>query len=261
MKWIVHTDGGSRGNPGPAAAGVVIQDPGAQGVVYEAGHFLGTMTNNAAEYRGLILALETAAKMGADELDIRSDSQLMVRQILGEYKVKSVDLMPLFQQARRLLGGFKNWSIRHVYRESNDRADALANLAMDGRKDVIVRQPEGWGPAAGAGGSVSRREAKSMATGRGSPTASGQNDLISQRGWWVVELETSPGAGCPAAGMTAGKSFEFGPGTPEGMCVYAAATVLGVCVNAMGGGQGLPERVVCTKCGAGIQVRRGDPLK
>lgn len=140
MKVIIYIDGGSRGNPGLAGAGVVILNAEDRQPLLEAGYFLGKMTNNAAEYNGLIRALEAANQIGASFLDIHSDSQLMVRQITGQYRVKSADLRPLYDRARQLLGGFDNWKITHVYREKNRRADQLANQSMDARSDVEVTQ-------------------------------------------------------------------------------------------------------------------------
>ncbi len=137
---IIFTDGGSRGNPGPSAAGFVIQDTSGNQLIAK-GIFLGNNTNNFAEYNGVILSLETALEMGAKKITLYSDSQLMVRQINGQYKVKSPNLKDLYNQARTLLGQFKSWKIEHVYREQNKDADALANKAMD-LKDNIEIYPQ-----------------------------------------------------------------------------------------------------------------------
>lgn len=136
MGLVIHVDGGSRGNPGPAAAGVVIADDSGNPVL-EAGYFLGRMTNNAAEYSALIRALEYVGQRGADAVSIHSDSELLVRQITGEYRVKSADLAPLFERVQVLLLRIPCWNIRHVRRELNRRADELANKAMDAAGDVI----------------------------------------------------------------------------------------------------------------------------
>lgn len=136
MKLILHVDGGARGNPGPGGSGVAIAD--ADGApVFEAGYFLGRVTNNQAEYTGLLKGLAVAARAGADELEIRSDSELLVRQINGDYRVKNEGLIPLYDEAVRLLGTFKKWHISHVRREQNKTADRLANDAMDAAADVI----------------------------------------------------------------------------------------------------------------------------
>ncbi|MEO0588676.1 MAG: ribonuclease HI family protein [Planctomycetota bacterium] len=137
---IIHVDGGARGNPGPAGAGVVIANPDGT-PLHEAGYFLGHATNNVAEYTGLLRALEVATTMNVKRVAVHSDSQLMVKQLNGEYRVKSPDLKPLYQQAAKLLDGFVASTITHVYRDKNQRADQLANLAMDAESDRIVN---GW---------------------------------------------------------------------------------------------------------------------
>ncbi|MEM0913180.1 MAG: ribonuclease HI family protein [Planctomycetota bacterium] len=134
---VIHVDGGARGNPGPAGAGVVISDPDGT-PLHEAGYWLGRCTNNVAEYSGLLKALEVATTMNAQRVTVRSDSQLMVKQLLGEYRVKSPDLKPLYQKASSLLSAFPASTITHVYRDKNKRADQLANLAMDAGADRIV---------------------------------------------------------------------------------------------------------------------------
>jgi formyltetrahydrofolate-dependent phosphoribosylglycinamide formyltransferase len=132
---IIFTDGGSRGNPGIGAGGYVICN--SKGTPVKAkGVFLGDCTNNYAEYTGLIKALEDAASLGINKVSVFTDSQLLVRQIKGEYKVKSENLKPLYDRAIALLKGFKSWKVDHVYREKNSHADAMANKAMDKQKDV-----------------------------------------------------------------------------------------------------------------------------
>ena len=130
MQAIAHVDGGSRGNPGDAAFGVAIRDTeGNQIAAF--GDFIGSTTNNQAEYRGLLAALAWGLANGVTELRVCSDSQLIVRQMNGQYRVKNAALRPLFQEARRLAGGFGRFSIEHVPRDENVDADRLANLAMD----------------------------------------------------------------------------------------------------------------------------------
>lgn len=136
MGLVLHVDGGSRGNPGPAGAGVVLLDTSGE-KVHLAGYFLGTQTNNAAEYYGLIRGLQRAAKADPDSLSIFADSELLVRQITGEYRVKSPALAKLYEQVQMLLLKIRRWSIKHVRREGNAEADRLANVAMDSRADVI----------------------------------------------------------------------------------------------------------------------------
>ena len=130
MKLVVHVDGGSRGNPGPAAAAAVLSTPDGE-VVDEAKVLLGTATNNVAEYRGLLLGLERAAALGATEVEVINDSELIARQIGGEYRVKHAGLKPLFAEAMRELRGFHKWAVRPVRREQNARADELVNEALD----------------------------------------------------------------------------------------------------------------------------------
>jgi ribonuclease HI len=131
VKLVVHVDGGSRGNPGPAAAAAVLSTPDGD-VVDEAARTLGSTTNNVAEYRGLLLGLERAAALGATEVDVINDSELIAHQITGRYKVKHPDMKPLHAEALRALGGFERWSIRPVPRAQNADADALVNQALDG---------------------------------------------------------------------------------------------------------------------------------
>lgn len=130
MKVRIATDGAARGNPGPAGVGVVISDPDGR-VLAEIATYLGERTNNQAEYQALIAGLEKALAMGATEAAIQSDSELMVRQIQGAYKVKNAGIRPLYAAATRLLSQLTRYTIVHVRREQNARADALANAALD----------------------------------------------------------------------------------------------------------------------------------
>lgn len=167
MRWIVHIDGGSRGNPGPAGCGVVIHrviESGSAGgaggpagvgnsrteAVLEAGYFLERATNNVAEYTALLKALtvcvshidEPEPGEAIERIEIVADSELLVRQVQGRYKVKAPGLKPLYQEAmamlQRLEAGGVAWSIQHTYREGNQRADALANAAMDRGDHVLA---------------------------------------------------------------------------------------------------------------------------
>ena len=129
-KVVVHVDGGARGNPGPAAAGAVVSTP--DGTVLREGHrFLGEATNNVAEYRGVLLGLELASEVGARVVELVNDSELVARQIGGEYKVKHAGLRPLYLEAMQALRGFDGWSVRTVPRAQNAEADALVNQALD----------------------------------------------------------------------------------------------------------------------------------
>ena len=131
MRLVAHVDGGSRGNPGPAAVGVVVSDMGGA-VLREEGRVIGRATNNVAEYRALLLGIELASELGADELELIGDSELIVKQVRGEYRVKDAGLRPLHAEVKAALTGFGDWSIRHVRREQNADADRLVNEALDG---------------------------------------------------------------------------------------------------------------------------------
>ena len=130
MKVVVHVDGGARGNPGPAAAAAVVSAPDGE-LLDEAAVTLGTATNNVAEYRGLLLGLERAKALGATEVEVINDSELVARQVNGVYKVKHPDMRPLHAAALGALGEFERWSIRSVPRAENADADALVNQALD----------------------------------------------------------------------------------------------------------------------------------
>ena len=131
----LRTDGGARGNPGPGGAGFVLEDSGGA-VVRRGGRFLGSVTNNVAEYEALIWGLETALDHGVARLRVCADSELVVRQMNGIYRVKNEGLKPLFARAQALLRRFASVEIVHVRREQNAAADELANTAMDGRATV-----------------------------------------------------------------------------------------------------------------------------
>ena len=126
----MHVDGGARGNPGPAAAAAVISTPGGE-ILDEAAETLGIATNNVAEYRGLLLGLQRARALGADEVEVINDSELVAKQVTGTYKVKHPAMKPLHAQALQELQAFKRWSIRSVPRAQNADADALVNQALD----------------------------------------------------------------------------------------------------------------------------------
>lgn len=130
--WVVNTDGGARGNPGPGGAGVILRSPEGE-VVARGGAYLGTVTNNVAEYEALLWGMRVARAMGAHSLMVRADSELVVKQMRGEYRVKNEGLKPLFVSAQGLRRAFESIEFVHVRREDNADADALANEAMDGR--------------------------------------------------------------------------------------------------------------------------------
>jgi ribonuclease HI len=127
----VNVDGGARGNPGPAAIGVVVRDADGK-VLEECGERIGRATNNVAEYRALLLGIERAAGHGATELELIGDSELIVRQVEGRYKVKDATMKELHAKVKQALAGFESWTIRHVRRGQNADADRLVNEVLDG---------------------------------------------------------------------------------------------------------------------------------
>jgi formyltetrahydrofolate-dependent phosphoribosylglycinamide formyltransferase len=134
----IYTDGGSRGNPGPGAGAYVITGTDGK-VICGKGVFIPRTTNNVAEYTGMGEGLKAAVAMGAKTVSVFSDSELMVKQINGEYKVKSPNLKDLYNDCMDILQSFSSWEVSHVYRESNKDADALANKAMDAKRDVVLK--------------------------------------------------------------------------------------------------------------------------
>jgi ribonuclease HI len=127
---VVHVDGGARGNPGAAGVAAVVTTPDGEPLA-ERGEYIGEATNNVAEYRALLLGVHLARELGAREVDVVGDSQLVARQIGGQYKVKHAALKPLYREAMDALARFDRWSIRDVRREHNERADELVNEAID----------------------------------------------------------------------------------------------------------------------------------
>jgi ribonuclease HI len=142
LHLVIHIDGGSRGNPGPAGAGAVVQDKNDNSILYKGGVFLGKATNNVAEYSGLLAGLAAAKELNATHVDLFSDSQLLVRQMIGQYRVKNAGLKPLHRQATDLASGFEACSFTHVRREENTAADKLANMAMDAKANVFDAAPD-----------------------------------------------------------------------------------------------------------------------
>jgi ribonuclease HI len=129
-RLVVNVDGGARGNPGPAAIAAVLATPDGE-ILEERSETIGPATNNVAEYRALLLGIERARALGASEVDLIGDSELIVRQVRGQYRVKNVALRDLNARIREALDGLERWSIRHVRREENARADQLVNEALD----------------------------------------------------------------------------------------------------------------------------------
>jgi ribonuclease HI len=149
LKAIAYVDGASRGNPGPAGYGVFMRTE--HGEIIEIAGYLGTTTNNVAEYSGLLEALSFAAEEGATELEVISDSLLLVKQMNGEYRVKHPNLIPLFQRARTMARAFRRFSIRHTLRAGNKEADRLANVAVDRADGRSVERRRPTTPPSGGG--------------------------------------------------------------------------------------------------------------
>lgn len=136
-RLTMYTDGGSRGNPGDAGVGVVIYDKG-EGLIAEVSRYIGIQTNNVAEYYALVRGLEEARLLGAQWVDIFMDSELVVKQIKGEYRVKNEGLRPFYEIAKAYLGDLKGYTINHVNRKNNRAADKLANDGIDSKNDQTV---------------------------------------------------------------------------------------------------------------------------
>lgn len=136
MHLVIRTDGGARGNPGPAGIGVVIEDAKGK-VLEEHAKFLGVKTNNQAEYEAVILGLQRAKHLKADSAEVVADSELVIKQANGEYKVKHVNIKPLFAQVQDLVRQIGSVKFKHVKRAQNEHADALSNKAMDEGQGVL----------------------------------------------------------------------------------------------------------------------------
>ncbi len=212
MSIVLNVDGGARGNPGPAGAGIVLATEEGQ-PLFEAAYWLGTQTNNAAEYLALIRGLQSYLERSDEPLAIRSDSELVVKQITGVYRVKNPGLVPLFEQAQMLLLRIRVWKIQHVRRERNQRADELANLAMDQRQDLVLT-----GEAATAETSESPPPADADSPPDDSPPATeGDEDRLLS-----VSTERQPDRrACPAPDWCR-QPARIGTTLPEGICLYAA---------------------------------------
>jgi formyltetrahydrofolate-dependent phosphoribosylglycinamide formyltransferase len=141
-KIVIYTDGGSRGNPGPAAAAFILADENGKKLASQAS-FLGKTTNNFAEYIAIVNALQAAGQLGGKSVAIYSDSELAVKQINGQYKVKNDNIRGLFAKAVELLGGFENWTVQYIPRDKNSEADELVNRALNLEQDIKTVQGEG----------------------------------------------------------------------------------------------------------------------
>ncbi len=264
MTWTAHIDGGSRGNPGPAGAGVSINDD--QGKeVFGAGFFLGRKTNNQAEYAGLLHALQVLHAAEANSIRVLTDSELLAHQINGIYRVKSPDLQPLYEEARRLLRDFERWEVKYVPREQNRFADKLANQAMDAKKAVVVR--DRLNLAAQGRIDLPKQAARADEPGadRGgtSPGRSAETMVRPAELGIEVVVVRAPRKGICPAGMRQGQEFIFTDVTPSGMCVEACAAVMEVVLavrDAAAEGVACDEAMSCRcphpDCGAVFDIRQ-----
>ena len=219
--FVLFTDGGSRGNPGPAAAGFVLADGRGQ-TVHAAGHFLGRTTSNVAEYRALLEGLSEALRRGVKRLAVRSDSELMVRQLQGAYRVRNEGLKPLYKEALKKLDRFESVEVVHVRRERNVQADRLVNEALDRQADV--------GDAAGE------------------PACPWPPERF-------VAICTADGfEACPAV-VSAGGRWAFDGATPAGLCVHAAAGILAAVHDARPGTTRLKARCLKSGCPAAFDIQ------
>ncbi|MBU0637452.1 MAG: ribonuclease HI family protein [Planctomycetes bacterium] len=225
MDWIIHIDGGSRGNPGPAGAGVVIaaQD-GA--LIHEGAYFLGRQTNNAAEYYALIRALQRVQRGGQHTICVYTDSELLARQITGAYRVKSPKLKQFFEQVQYLLLQVPRWQIRHIPREHNQRADELANLAMDSQHDVVV-----FDVVDGASCDVPTESGAPLdpppaaQQTRAKPVASLDEVQEGTRAVRVAVVAQPASEACPARGCPT-EPFIVEATLPSELCLHAAHTLI-----------------------------------
>jgi ribonuclease HI len=240
---IIYLDGGARGNPGPAGAGVIIQtDDGRR--VHEAGYFLGRQTNNAAEYYALLRALARAERCGPQSLTVYSDSELLVRQVTGEYDVKSPKLQQLYEQAQLFLLRAPRWTLRHIKREQNERADKLVNLAIDRRQDVIVFDADSAGGAtsdageqeasvppmtgAPAGGAPPAAPEAQPGAAPAKPADADAKSIGSKVEAHLVRVSVARTPNidiCPAAESLPGE-FTITAALPAALCIHAAHSIL-----------------------------------
>ncbi len=216
--YTAHCDGGSRGNPGPAGFGAVIEDPDRQ-VAARLSHFLGTQTNNFAEYSALLAVLEWAIKHEVRRLRVISDSELLVRQMKGQYKVSNAGLRPLWEEARRRAGWLERFEIRHTLRGGNREADRLANEAMDrgtgrtGRNQVLEMKRQGSESRELGSGN---REQAVPRPGAGEPRSSSGVAHPGSGAAHPGSGVTRPGSGVPHPGSARAESDESAPPQNDG---------------------------------------------
>lgn len=242
----LYVDGGSRGNPGPAASAYVIKR-GSGEIVKAKGFHLGQATNNVAEYTALLRGLEAVLILDVRELDIFSDSELMVKQLIGEYRVRSEDLMELFEQVQRKLLNFDRWQIKHIRREFNKDADRLVNETLDFGGEI--EEPEE---------SLEISEEPSMAKKPAREPARKPKKKIAPVGprkilAEVVSVSGEPGCENP---MQAGQCFVFSQCVPAGLCVHAAMSLLPIVLDMQNDPcEDSPREVSCSRPGCSVRFR------
>ncbi len=216
-----------------------------------------------AEYTALVLALQAAQKFGADEVSLFADSELMVKQLTGVYKVRDPKMLELFQQAQRILITFQSWRIKHVRRELNSLADTLANKALDARKDVVEVQLGDARPHDRPQELAADTAEMSTPADPAAPQPAGTRTAAAVPPVIVKVIRPAQAGGCKA-GTTEGQPFIFGETAPAEMCIYALKAVLDT-VLAMRYAAGeneplMPVRVRCGRrgCGAEFDIRLGE---
>ena len=210
--------------------------------VHEAGYVLGEATNNVAEYTALIRAVELADGLGGKELSIHSDSELLVKQITGQYRVKNEALAELLEEAQVKLIRFDAWHIRHVKRDKNKRADELVNMALDAGEDVILT-------GEGATGAPPRKTKTTKSRGKADDTAAPINTATI-----TVHFSKKPGMACPVRHMP--RRFALNACTPEGLCVFAAQAVFDEQVTLWKEIDRDNAQTTCPRCDVPIEIER-----
>lgn len=241
----LHFDGGARGNPGPAAAGVVLRSDGGEALL-EAGYLLGNMTNNQAEYSALLIGVRAANQCGAEQLTIYGDSELLVKQLTGQYRVKSEGLLPLFEDAQQLLQQVRLWRIHHVPRHQNARADELLNRALDTDEDVIEVQSLEGPPA------LTARPDQAAANAQRAGTKGDRARRV------IIEVVREATANACPTSCISGSRFVIEDLLPAGLNLDLAAKLLERINILRGptqrGERAEPAMVICSRCGAKLQV-------
>lgn len=255
----LYVDGGSRGNPGPAASAYVVKRSSGE-IVKSKGFHLGRATNNVAEYIALLRGLEAVLTEGIREIDIFSDSELMVRQIIGEYRVRSVDLMELFEQVQRKLLSFDRWQIKHIRREFNKEADQLVNETLDfgGETEELDETPEM--PEEPKVCKMTKKSAEravkknKLKPASKAPSPAKISEPSAPRKVLVEVLSISGEPECE--NLVVGQCFVFSQCVPAGLCVYAAMSLLPQ-VLAMQNDPSAPspQEVSCMKPGCSVRFK------